>query len=186
MPNYLDDSTVPMDKELVLDTKSQTIYDPRYFTQFQKLKYAPVFDKMRPDLGRDASYEWTEKFLRAEEVINELVQLQARNYETFVTRFGDRYRDMIAETAEQLRTLNETKLQINMGVRVGSYEEVQMKVNFYDKIMDKVRGYDMLYPLDESTFKSLAQLKSVEVRERQKAVKDRLLREMGVDYSLLK
>lgn len=186
MSNFLDQGAPIQGAELVMDTKSKMIYDPRNFSLFQNYKYSQTFRNMRPDLSRGESVEWTEKFVMAEKVIVQLSLLQMRNISVFCSRFGDRYLYDLDDTVRQLRDIDATRLQLNEGTRVGPVEEVQAKINFFDKIMDKVNGYDMLYPLNEQSFKAEAHHASTDVRKRQETVKDRLLREMGVDYSLLK
>lgn len=186
MSNYLDSSTSTIDTELVLDKHSNTIHDPRNFSYFQKLKYNAIFHMMRPDLTNQDSYDWTYKLVRAERVIGQLSMILLNNTESFLFRLGDKYYDYTKEIRGQMLTLNNTRLQEKEATRVGSFEEVQMKVNFFDKIMDKIKGYEMLYPLGEFTFEGQAQYASTDVRQRQNAVKEKLLREMGVDYSILK
>lgn len=186
MSSYLDQASISPSKELVIDDKLKMIYDPRNFTLFQHYKYSPLFNNMRPDLGRLDSFKWTEKFNMAEKVIVQLFALQIRNVDAFTKRFDERYMCFLKDTFAQMRLFTETKLQLKDGTRVGPYEEVQSKINFYDKIMDKVDKYEMLYPLNEPANKQMAHQAATSVRERQRAVKDRFLREMGVDYSLLK
>lgn len=185
MANYLDSMSISADKELLLDPKSKSLLNPRYFTLFQSHKYRTEFDKMRPDLGLHDSYVWQDKFATAEKVLLELYLIQVRNVTGFNNRFGARYIEMVRETSRQIRTMNNTRHQLVEGSRVGELAEVQAKVNLYERMMDKVRKYEMMYPLTEAGFEKSARRSVVDVKARQNAVKERLLREMGVDFSLI-
>lgn len=186
MSNYLDKDMPSGSGEVVMDTTAKKMYDSRYYTLFQRHKFLQEYIKMRPDLNDHDSHEWAGKFHLAEQVIHAMAQTQVRNAMDFTARFDMRYRSMLDETWTQIRQFNATRLQLREGLRTGPYEEVQTKINFFDKIMDKVQGYDMLYPYAEGTSERQAHADQISVSARQDAVRDRLLREMGVDYALLK
>ena len=186
MPSYLDSRTLSTETEMIMDEKSKMIYDPRNLTIFQKIKYNPVFLKVRPDLSREDSYEWSNKFVMAEESIMQLGTLLQSNIAAFRIRFGNRYTEYTSEASDQLYKFQLTRMQRKETSRVGSPEEIQMKINWYDKIMDKVQGYELLYPINEFTYEGQAQEKSINVKHRQDILKEKFLREMGVDYSILK
>jgi len=186
MSSNLDNYTVGTLDGLVMDEKKKMIYDSNRMSMFQHIKYKSFFSMLRPDLSREDSYEWNNNFTSAEKVMKALMLNLSRNLGVFQTRMGNRYTEYTDDLRLQLLKFYGTPFQENIGTRVGSFKEVQSKINFYTKIMDKVKGYEMLYPIGESTFEPQAQRQSLPVKERQDALKEKFLREMGVDYSILK
>lgn len=186
MPFNLDKAAAEKDTEMIMDNENKTIYDPRYFSTFQQIKYQKNFGKVRPDLSAEDSYEWTRKFEIAEETLDKMLLIIMKKINLFKIRFRDRYTNMADEATDQLNKINLTSLMRDNMTRSGNFEEIQLKVNWYDKIMDKVNGYELLYPIKEQSLEVQAQKDSITVKERQEALKNKFLREMGVDYSILK
>lgn len=186
MPSYLDDLAYSTNTETVMDMKSKTIYDARNFTIYQNLKYANAFAKLKPDLSREDSAEWTSKFNLAEQTMIAMSNILQNQLANFRNRMGKRYQSYTDDLFKQLVKFGNTRLQFTETTRVGSLEEVQMKINWLDKMMDKVKGYELMYPLGEFSFEGQVQERSTSVRERQDALKEKFLREMGVDYTILK
>ena len=170
---------------LVIDEDRKMVYDRSNLTIFQGVKYQNLIQKVRPDLTHDKIKEWTNDYYDSELTMMALKSILNTQSYKFLYKYGENFTSLLDPLSRQVQTFHTEDFTYSSATKVGSFVQMQKKINFYRQMKDKVNGYELNYPRNITLLGKDMARETIEVKERQKQLKDKFLREMGVDYSIL-
>ena len=175
------DSAKNLEPLYFYDPSIHAIIGRRNVTIVQEHKYFSTIPDHRPDLANVEYKDWMSKYVFADRLKQNMGHFVTRQIEiaSFLTS-GNAYR-----TLEQTKLFRLDKTFANNFNPMLSPKEIDSAVNWFDKIISRVNKYEIVYPNSDVTELHNQGFKDVStIQERQDKVRDTMLKEMGVDFSI--
>ncbi len=184
---WSDSSADTTQNEYYVDTDRKAIISNQYTNRFHERKYfSNSFKSMRPDLTPEELRNFTNSF-----VLSERLKVAISRYYTNELDYISFLRPgMIADLAipiyKELHNIKLFKTFYNSYNPGFSWKDYTRSVNWVERICDKVHKYGLQYPVIKLTdYEETVGEELETVRREQNRVKSTILREMGVDFSVL-
>ena len=175
------------ENQYYIDTDRKAIISNQYTDKFHERKYfLNAFTSMRPDLTAEELKLFTNSFILSERLKVSLAKFYSNELD---------YVGALKPTANEelsLPIINEfSKIRLfktfynnfNPGF---TWQDYTKSVNWVERIIDKVQKYGLQYPIVKPQTNSGKLSDQIEAaRNEQNRVKSLLMREMGVDFSVL-
>ena len=171
-----------------IDTERKVIVNQRSVDPFHYRKYFNTgFTRRRPDISEEEFQSWVDRFGESEKLKNQMASYISREIERtgYLTSGSESH--WMHPLSDQLSRVSPAFTGLlNFNTQL-SWEDMSKSVNWYDGIMDRINKYGLRYPLDDSPIENvIIQDKAIVLKKRQDDIKALMLREMGVNWSLLK
>ena len=171
---------------LLIDLTSKRLYNTKYLTKFQKMS----FNKTKTYFFRD---DLSNSELQNQEKKLDLAENLTSLYKQFYANQYRKYKNLFPKEEEILNALREEGSKFVIGHTsilkfdgfLHWYERIKM-INWVEGIERKIGKWELMYPIyDYSKFFEVEKKEVVGmVRDRERVVEERIVREMGVDFGI--